>query len=180
MPMRPVFERMRVLLVEDHEGQAAALTAVLTALGFKKVRRAINAQMAIEKLQHDKFDLILCDYQLGIVNGLMLVRMIRRPDGIGNPMVPILMVTAHADPDRVSEALNAGVNDFLVKPVSPEALVRALANATERPRAFIKSRDYHGPDRRRRQMPDHPGRRAEDGALRPFVKPNKWIVPPKS
>lgn len=180
MPMQAKFERMRVLLIEDHEGQAAALTAILFALGFKRVKRAINTQQAIEKLQNDKFDLILCDYQLGIVNGLMLVRMIRRPDGISHPMIPILMVTAHADPERVAEALNAGVNDFLVKPVSPEALLRALTGAIERPRAFIKTREYNGPDRRRKQMPDNPGRRAEDAGVRPLVNPNKWIVPPRS
>src|SRR3546814_18267296 len=90
-----------------------------------------------------------------LVNVLMLVRMIRRPDGITNPNVPIVMITAHAEPDRVAEARDAGIDDFLVKPVLPEKLLQCLVGLLERPRVFVKSKDYAGPDRRRRQTDSH-------------------------
>src|SRR3546814_5246626 len=97
-----------------------------------------------------------------LVNVLMLVRMIRRPDGITNPNVPIVMITAHAEPDRVAEARDAGIDDFLVKPVLPEKLLQCLVGLLERPRVFVKSKDYAGPDRRRRQTDRHPGRRQDE------------------
>lgn len=171
--------RIRVLLIEDHGPTAAMLTAMLAGLGFSKVSHAGNVSRAIEMLRESAYDLILCDFQLGIVNGLMLVRMIRRPDGIAQANIPIIMITAHADPERVAEAQGAGVNDFLVKPVVPEKLQRCLMQALEHPRPFVKSKTYVGPDRRRKQTYDHPGRRREDREGRPAPK-NIWVVPPKS
>jgi two-component system chemotaxis response regulator CheY len=177
--MKPDSLRARILLIEDHAPTAETLLEILKALGFSKVSLAANMSGAIEMLQQNAYDLILCDFQLGIVNGLMLVRMIRRPEGLGNPNVPIVMVTAHADPDRVAEALGAGIDDFLVKPVQPEVMLRCLATLLERTRNFVKSKDYAGPDRRRRILPDHPGRRQDDREPPPVPK-NKWIVSPKS
>lgn len=180
--MKPESLRARILLIEDHAPTAATLQAILQALGFSKITHMANMSPAIEALKQNAFDLILCDFQLGIVNGLMLVRMIRRPDGLGNPNVPIVMVTAHADPDRVAEARGCGVDDFLVKPVDPEVMVRCLSSLLERSRRFVKSKDYAGPDRRRRNTMDHPGRRQEDREPPSLVPKttNKWIVPPKS
>jgi len=171
--------KIRILLVEDHAPTAAMLTAMLKALGFGKLTLAGNMSQAIAALKDSAVDLLLSDFQLGIVNGLMLVRMIRRPDGLGNPNVPIVMVTAHAEPDRVAEALDAGVDDFLVKPVQPEKLLQCLEKVFGRPRVFVKSKTYSGPDRRRRQTETHPGRRLEDREGRPVPK-SKWMVPPKT
>jgi len=180
--VKPDSLRARLLLIEDHAPTAEMLQAILQAIGFSKITHALNTAQAIEALKASAFDLILCDFQLGIVNGLMLIRMIRRPDGLGNPNVPIVMVTAHADQDRVSEALAAGVDDFLVKPVQPDVMTRCLSSLLERPRTFVKTKTYAGPDRRRKQIPDHPGRRHDDGQPRSLVNQpkNKWIVPPKS
>lgn len=172
--------KIRILLIEDHAPTAATLTAMLNALGFGKVTVAGSTTTAVSALKGAAFDLLLCDFQLGIVNGLMLVRMIRRPDGIANPNVPIVMITAHAEPDRVAEALGAGIDDFLVKPVQPEKLLQCLITLLERPRLFVKSKDYAGPDRRRRQTDVHPGRREDDRQPRQRLPGNKWIVPPKS
>src|SRR3546814_10114189 len=172
--------KIRILLVEDHTPTAATLSAMLNALGFGKVTVAGNTTAAVNALKETGCDLLLCDFQLGIVNGLMLVRMIRRPDGTTHPNVPIVMITAHAEPDRVAEARDAGIEDFLVKPVLPEKLLQCLVGLLERPRVFVKSKDYAGPDRRRRQTDRHPGRRQDDREIRSLVPRNKWIVPPKT
>jgi len=178
--MKPESLRARILLIEDHPPTAVTLQAILQALGFSKITLAPNMAASIDALKQTAFDMILCDFQLGIVNGLMLVRMIRQPEGLGNPNVPIVMITAHADTDRVAEALGAGVDDFLVKPVQPDVMARCLASLLDRPRSFVKTKDYAGPDRRRRQTATHPGRRAEDNAPPSLLPKNKWIVPPKS
>lgn len=170
----------RILLVEDHEGTAVTLTAMLNALGFGKVQRARDTESAIAALKDGAFDLLLCDYQLGIVSGLTLVKLIRRIGGIGNPMLPIVMVTAHAEGGLVQEALGAGVDDFLVKPVQPETLLRCLNSVLSKPRGFVKTKDYAGPDRRRRKMLDNPGRREEDQKPGRPRGHNPWITPPKT
>src|SRR3546814_19703248 len=94
--------KIRILLVEDHTPTAATLSEMLNALGFGKVTVAGNTTAAVNALKETGFDLLLCDFQLGIVNGLMLVRMIRRPDGNTKHTVPHVMITAHADPDRAA------------------------------------------------------------------------------
>lgn len=178
--MKPELLRARILMIEDHPPTAATLQAILEALGFSKVTLAANMTAAIDALKKTAFDLILCDFQLGIVNGLMLVRMIRQADGLSNPNVPIVMITAHADSGRVTEALKSGVDDFLVKPVEPDTIARCLGSLLERPRSFVKSKSYAGPDRRRRSTANNPGRRTEDNEPPSRVPKNKWIVPPKS
>lgn len=178
--MKPESLRARILMIEDHPPTAATLQAILEALGFSKITQAANMATAIDALKQTAFDLILCDFQLGIVNGLMLVRMIRQADGLSNPNVPIVMITAHADSERVAEALKAGVDDFLVKPVEPDTIARCLGSLLERPRSFVKSKDYAGPDRRRRSSANNPGRRTEDNEPPSLLPKNKWIVPPKS
>lgn len=171
--------KIRILLVEDHVPTAAMLTAMLSGLGYEKIKHATSTERAIDKLRQRPFDLLLCDYRLGIINGLTLVRMIRKPGGIASPNLPIIMVTAHAEPELVAEARAAGVNAVLVKPVQPEKLMQCINEVFVRPPTFAKAADYAGPDRRRRQEDIHPGRRQEDREGKPIPR-SKWIVPPKT
>ncbi|WP_428247193.1 response regulator [Ferrovibrio sp.] len=171
---------LRILLVEDHEGNAVTMTAMLNALGYPRVSRVRDAEGAINALKEGAYDLLFCDYLLGTVSGLTLVKMIRRHEGLANPMVPIILVTAHAEGALVSEAMGAGCNDVLVKPVLPEALLRCLDQVLNRPRAFVKSKQYTGPDRRRRKTLDNPGRRDEDQTGQRKLGRNPWITPPKT
>lgn len=177
--MKPQTLRSRILLVEDHDPTAVVMLKMLRAMGFSKVTRVPDGTTAIEYLKTSVADLILCDLEIGSVSGLVLVRMIREPDSISNPNVPIVMMTAHADPDRVAEAVASGVDDFIIKPVKPEILMRCLTAVMERPRRFAKSRNYAGPDRRRRQLIGHAGQRKDDRDGGPKYK-NPWVIPPKS
>lgn len=141
------------------------LMAMLKGLGYARAQQAPDTDQAITTLRAGGVDLLLCDYELGMINGLTLVKMIRRQDGLGNPMLPIVMITAHAENALIAEALAAGVDDVLVKPIQPDALLRCLQSVLQRSRPYVKSRDYVGPDRRRRKTTDHPGRREGDGAI---------------
>lgn len=174
------FNRIRVLVVEDHHGTARTMQALLNSLGFKNVQHAEDVPSAGDILQSGGVDLLLCDQNLGGLSGLSLIKSIRRLDGIGNPNLPIIMVTAHADAETVSNALGQGVDAVLAKPVQPDRLLLCLEEALEKPRRFVKSKNYAGPDRRRRQMANNPGRRAEDSAPQYPTPKNKWIVPPKT
>ncbi|MEK9971725.1 MAG: response regulator, partial [Ferrovibrio sp.] len=82
--MKPELLRARLLLVEDHAPTAEIMHAILQAAGFSKIMHAASVSDATAMLEHRPFDLVLCDFQLGIATGLELVRMIRRLGGVGN------------------------------------------------------------------------------------------------
>jgi DNA-binding response OmpR family regulator len=98
-------------------------------------------------------DLAIVDYNLPFLDGLAFVRLIRTAPDSPNPFLPIIMLTAHSDLRRVSEARDAGVSEFCAKPVSPVELARKIDHAIMRPRPFVRAPGYFGPDRRRRNMP---------------------------
>jgi DNA-binding NtrC family response regulator len=63
-----------------------------------------------------------------------------------NPYVPIIMLTGHSEKKRVIPARDAGVTEFLAKPISAKALYQRILNIVANPRPFIKSKSYFGPD----------------------------------
>jgi DNA-binding response OmpR family regulator len=75
--------------------------------------------------------------------------MIRQPGANANPYVPIIMLSGHSEKKRVVSARDAGVTEFLAKPISAKALYQRILNIVVSPRSFIKTRTYFGPDRRR-------------------------------
>ena len=83
--------------------------------------------------------------------------MIRQPEANGNPYAPIIMLTGHSEKRRVTMARDAGVTEFLVKPISAKALYQRIMNVVANPRPFIKTKNYFGPDRRRNASNSHVG-----------------------
>ena len=82
-------------------------------------------------------------------DGLELAQMIRQPESKGNPYAPIIMLTGHSEKRRVTVARDAGVTEFLAKPISAKGLYQRILNVVANPRPFIKTKTYFGPDRRR-------------------------------
>jgi DNA-binding response OmpR family regulator len=75
--------------------------------------------------------------------------MIRQPGANANPYVPIIMLTGHSEKHRVVRARDAGITEFLAKPISATALYERILNLVANPRPFIRTKTYFGPDRRR-------------------------------
>jgi two-component system, chemotaxis family, chemotaxis protein CheY len=84
-----------------------------------------------------------------IFDGLELVQMIRQPGANANPYIPIIMLTGHSEKHRVMRARDAGITEFLAKPISATALYERILNLIANPRPFIRTKTYFGPDRRR-------------------------------
>ncbi|MCW5725034.1 MAG: response regulator [Maricaulaceae bacterium] len=158
------FDRVRVLVLEDNQHMSAILRTILQGFGVRTVVEARDAADAFEMMREVNPDIALVDYQLGDVNGLEFTRLVRNSPDSPNKYLPIIMVTGHTDRARVIEAINAGVNEYLAKPVKPVDLYARLLALIERPRRFLKAPGYFGPDRRRRQDPRYQGpwRRAGD------------------
>ena len=94
-------------------------------------------------------DIVITDWSMPIFDGLELAQMIRQPESKGNPFAPIIMLTGHSEKRRVTVARDAGVTEFLAKPISAKGLYQRILNVVANPRPFIKTKTYFGPDRRR-------------------------------
>jgi DNA-binding response OmpR family regulator len=101
-------------------------------------------------LQTYSADICIIDWEMKPVNGIEFVKTVRMGDDSSNPFLPIIMLTAYAERNRIIEARDAGVNEFVVKPVSAGTLFERVETIIERPRSFVRLTDFFGPDRRRK------------------------------
>jgi two-component system chemotaxis response regulator CheY len=157
------FERFSALVVEDNFYLSSLLVQSLKALSIGNIRVAGDAGEAIDILQmmkHDptkaglmSVDLVFSNWQMEPVDGFMLLRWVRRHKDSPNRFIPFVMVTAYADRDRVGQARDMGVTEILAKPFSVNSIAMKLMQAIERPRQFVHTPNYFGPDRRRKSHP---------------------------
>ena len=95
-------------------------------------------------------DIVVLDWVMDGMSGIDLVKMIRTHPHSPNPFVPVIMLTGHTQADRVETARDAGINEFLAKPVSVNGMMSRLVSVIEQPRPFVRTSLYFGPCRRRR------------------------------
>ena len=105
-----------------------------------------------------------------IFDGLELTQMIRQPGANTNPYVPIIMLTGHSEKKRVIAARDAGVTEFLAKPISAKGLYQRILNVVANPRPFIRTKTYFGPDRRRNANPNYAGPERRKGGKADVIK----------
>ncbi|MDO9492385.1 response regulator [Acetobacterium sp.] len=117
------YEQIRILIVEDNQINQEIVGQLLEPFNFK-IELAENGQKAFNKIAQTKFDLILMDVQMPVMDGLAATTIIRGlPDW---ETIPILAMTANAFEEDRRKCIEAGMNDHLVKPVEPELLYKCL------------------------------------------------------
>jgi len=158
------FENIKALIVEDNMHMRSLLRALLNAIGVKDIIEVSNGQSAIDALRERKSDLVLTDLAMKPMDGLEFTRYVRNNEHSPNPFVPIIMVTGPTEKHRVEAARDAGVTEFLAKPITAHNLFARIAEIVERPRAFVRCDSYFGPDRRRHDSENYAGpwRRKDD------------------
>ena len=102
-------------------------------------------------------EIVIIDWAMPGFDGLELTRMMRQPDANGNAYVSIIMLTGHSEKKRVTMARDAGITEFLAKPISAKGLYQRIVNVVVNPRPFIRTKTYFGPDRRRNVNPTYSG-----------------------
>ena len=157
-------ESLRVLLVDDNQHMRAIVTTVLSGVGVTLVRETRDGAEALELLREWPADLAIVDFQMQPLDGVEFTRLVRNSPDSRNPYLPIIMMTGHSERTRVEEARDAGVTEFVAKPLTAKAVLERINAVIYRPRAFIRTESYLGPDRRRRETPGYngPWRRAGD------------------
>ncbi len=113
----------RILVVEDNELNQEVAAELLRQVGLE-VGLAENGQVALDKLRKGTYDLVLMDMQMPVMDGLTATREIRRHPEWAN--LPVVAMTANAMQQDRQRCLDAGMNDFVAKPIEPDELWAAL------------------------------------------------------
>jgi two-component system, chemotaxis family, chemotaxis protein CheY len=112
----------RVLVADDSSTMRKIILRSLQAVGVGETVEAADGSEAVSLFQPGQFDLVLTDWNMPGKTGLEVVQEIRAKDA----KVPIIMVTTEAEKDRVMQAIQAGVSDYLVKPFTADTLREKL------------------------------------------------------
>ncbi len=149
--------------MDDNVHMLDIVKAVLKGFGATHVFEAKDAQDALVRLRQDAIDIVILDYVMGEEDGVAFLRRLRRDPASPAPFVPVIMLTAHSEKNRVEAARDAGASEFCAKPVTAAEMLRKVAAVIDHPRPFVRCDAYAGPDRRRRDDPTFPGpeRRAQ-------------------
>lgn len=123
---------MRVLLADDEKVYIESLAKILRRRGFDVVA-VFDGPSAIDAVSRAEFDVIVLDLRMPGMDGLATLEAIRR----GDTLTPVLLLTGHADLERVTKALKGGAGDVLMKPCPVDALISAIEDASER-KGFAK------------------------------------------
>ncbi|MBI5265711.1 MAG: response regulator [candidate division Zixibacteria bacterium] len=150
-------ERVNFLIVEDNAHMRNLVKVILNAFGVHNIAEAADGADAFKILRHFLADIIICDWVMQPLDGLGFVQMIRTGKDSPNPYVPVIMLTGYTEMNRVVEARDAGVNEFLAKPVSAKKIYSRIRAIIENNRPFIKTKTFFGPDRRRQNMANYRG-----------------------
>lgn len=113
-----------ILVVDDQPLTRTMIKSILKGLGFATVLQAENGNTAMNRIQSEPIDLIICDWNMPLVSGIDVLRMLRN-----NPAtrkLPFLMLTAEAYRENVSAAIEAGVDGYIAKPFTPEVLAEKI------------------------------------------------------
>ncbi|MDE2464896.1 MAG: response regulator [Alphaproteobacteria bacterium] len=153
----PNYDHLRVLVIEDNAHMRSLLHSLLHAIGLKQVIETPDGASAFAALRDERPDLVLTDLDMRPMDGIEFTRKVRTDADSPNPYLPIIMVTGHTELAKVIQARDAGVNEFLAKPITVRNLQSRLTQIIERPRPFVRCTNYFGPDRRRRKDPEFRG-----------------------
>ena len=115
---------MRVLIVDDFASIRWILRNILKRNGFTNITEAHNGKNALKVLKKEKFDLILCDWDMPVMSGLELLNKVRSDDELKN--VPFIMITSESQKDNILSVVKAGATDYVMKPFTAETISEKL------------------------------------------------------
>ena len=156
------FKNVKILLVEDNVQMLQLLKTVLQSFGVGTVIACLNGEEAFKEFCLHNPDLVITDWLMTPCDGIMLSQKIRNEPLSPNPFVPIILMTGFSQERRVINARDTGVTEFLVKPFNARDLYKRIYQIIEKPRQFVKTEGFFGPDRRRKRGDDYDGKKKRE------------------
>jgi len=138
-----------ILVVDDNQYMRKMIRNLLVNCGVKEIYEAPDGISALDTIRTVGPDVVILDWEMPLLSGAELVRIVRSPGVFPVPDVPIIMLSGHGERWRVVEAVRLGVNEYLVKPVSAKALYDRLTAIIIQPRPAVHLGDYYGPEPRK-------------------------------
>ncbi len=153
------FTNVRVLVVESSEQMFRLIKGVLNLFTVPEsnIYAAYSVEEAFDKYRKYNHDLIIVDWLQNPDRGIKLTRIIRTDKTSPNPFVPVIMTAGSAHFPRVIKARDCGISEYLVKPFTAKSLAERITRVIERPRLFVVSDTFTGPDRRVKADPRFKG-----------------------
>jgi len=115
---------VRLLVVDDSSTMRRIVKNSLKSVGYDNVVEAENGEGALARLQAEKVDLVVTDWNMPVMNGLELVAAMRNSPALKE--IPVLMVTTVAEKEEILKAMQAGVNNYVVKPFDAATLKKKI------------------------------------------------------
>jgi two-component system chemotaxis response regulator CheY len=153
-----------VVLIADSNPYTRRLTRMmLTNLGIKSTYESQDGAAALETIRSVNPDVMIMDWDMPVLDGPEVMRIVRSPGVYPKANLPIIMLSDNGLQSRVTAALRLGVHEFLVKPISPKTLQQRLLGLILNPRPMVQAGQFYIPTPRRRgdvneliELPDAP------------------------
>ena len=142
-------QSLLVLVVDDNQYMRKLVRNLLVNCGVKDIYEAADGIAALDSIRTFAPDVVILDWEMPLLSGAELVRIVRSPGVFPRPNLPIIMLTSRAQRSVVMEALRNGAHEFLLKPTSPKALCERLTSIVAKPRPMMKVGKYYVPQPRR-------------------------------
>jgi two-component system chemotaxis response regulator CheY len=139
----------KVLIVDDEYFTRKVIRTLLLSVGVSDIHDASDGPSGLRAIRAFAPDVVILDWEMPGMSGVEFARTVRSPIDFPYPDVPIIMLSGHGERSRVLEALQHGVHEFLLKPVSSRALFARIAAVLSAPRTMVKCGDYYGPEPRK-------------------------------
>ena len=156
------FDRLKLLVVDDNVHMRKLVVTILQAFGVSQIYEADSGERAWTVLREANPDICVLDWVMEGMTGIEFVAKLRTDPSTPNPFVPVIMLTGYTQMERVRQARDAGVNEFIAKPVSVKTMMQRLVSVIESPRPYVRTRGYFGPCRRRRGAEEYRGPERRD------------------
>jgi two-component system, chemotaxis family, chemotaxis protein CheY len=156
------FDRLKLLVVDDNVHMRKLVVTILQAFGVSQIYEADSGERAWTVLREANPDICVLDWVMEGMSGIEFVAKLRSDPASPNPFVPVIMLTGFTQMERVRQARDAGVNEFIAKPVSVKTMMQRLVSVIESPRPYVRTKGYFGPCRRRRGAEEYRGPERRD------------------
>jgi two-component system chemotaxis response regulator CheY len=152
-PLETLIQGLDILIVDGNAFMRRLTRTMLMNLGVRSVTEAVDGLTALDMIRDGDPDVVMLEWDVPLLDGLELMRIVRSPGVFPRPNIPVIMLTDRAHRSSVREALRAGVHEYLVKPTSPKALRDRLMSIVAKPREMMQLGENYVPEPRSKADP---------------------------